>query len=270
MQVFLRKKQERLPISMATAYDYPTARIEEEARIDIILVGDSVGTNVLGYESEREVTMEDMLHHLKAVVRGASHSCIMVDLPYGSAPDPFTAFENSRRLMDAGAHIVKIEGWGEKSSITSYIAGKGIAVCSHIGYNPQYHGSKGRTFGKDAAAATELVRSAVSLENAGAAMLLVEKVPEEVCGIITERVSVPVIGIGSGRLCDGQVLVFHDIVGLGWRSFRHARAYEALRQRMTDALISYHNDVCSRTFPAEENLVHVPEGELAEVKKNLQ
>lgn len=265
----LDKKKNRIPITMVTAYDYPTARIEEEAGIDVVLVGDSVGTNVLGYETERQVTMVDMLHHLRAVVRGAPKSCIMADLPFGSVTDPATALSSSRVLVEAGAHIVKIEGWESKKEIIGHLTAQGIAVCAHIGYNPQYHGSKGRVFGKEISEALELIRSARSLEQAGAVLMIIEKVPEELGRIITSSLSIPVIGIGSGRHCDGQVLVFHDIVGLAWRTFRHAKAYGNLRASTFAALAQFKKEVENHDFPSEEHVSHLSPAVLDEISAAL-
>ena len=256
-QQLLKKKKDGIPLTMITAYDYPTARIEQEAGIDVILVGDSVGTNVLGYRSEQEVTMSDMLHHLKAVVRGAPDGFIMVDIPYNGARDPFEAFENARILVDAGADMVKIEGWEDKKTVVGYLAEKGIPVCGHIGYNPQFHGPKGRIFGKDPAGALQLLRSARVLEQAGAQMFIVEKVPEELARSITSNCTVPIIGIGSGRFCDGQVLVVHDIIGLAGRPFKHAREYANVGAIMADAVQHYKREVESRVFPAEEHVSHI-------------
>ena len=269
-QQLLLKKKDGIPFSVLTAYDYPTARILQEADVDVILVGDSVGTNVLGYESEREVTMADMVHHLGAVMRGAPQSYLMVDLPYASASDPETAFDNAETLINAGAHIVKIEGWGEKKAVVGHLAKRNMAVCAHIGYNPQYHGPKGRVFGKDAAGARELIDVAETLEQAGAAMLLVEKVPEEVCGIITERSSIPVIGIGSGRFSDAQVLVVHDVIGLGWRTFRHAKAYADIRMATAGAVRQFVSEVTDRTFPGEKHVNHLNSDVLSEIETCLE
>ena len=265
----LQQKRKGVPITIATAYDYPSARLVREAGIDVLLVGDSVGTNVLGYETEREVTMNDMLHHLRAVVRGASGGCIMVDLPYGAAVDEIQALENSRLLIDAGADIVKIEGWEDRGAIFKNLAVNGIAVCGHIGYNPQYHGPKGRIFGKEHQVAVELITSAQTLEAAGAVMLIVEKIPEEVTKLIATRVLMPVIGIGSGRYCDGQVLVFHDIVGLVWRSFRHARAWANLREAAAAGLSGYKDAVAAGSFPGSEHVSHISAAELAMVERTI-
>ena len=269
VQQILQKKRQASPIAMVTAYDYPTARIEEQAGVDVILVGDSVGTNVLGYESECEVTMDDMMHHLGAVVRGAPNSCIMVDMPFGSASEPQRTLENARKLTGAGAHIVKIEGWEEKQTIISFLSRNGISVCGHIGYNPQYHGPKGRIFGKDAAVAATLVRSALRLEAAGAVMLIAEKIPEQLADVISAKTAIPVIGIGSGRFCDGQVLVFHDIVGLGWRTFRHARAYADMRKEAESALTEYVREVNEHLFPSDEHAWRMKEAVLNDVVSAL-
>jgi 3-methyl-2-oxobutanoate hydroxymethyltransferase len=132
----LNKKISKIPISMMTAYDFPVAQMEDEAGIDVVLIGDSVGTNVLGYKSEKDVTMADMLHHCGAVARGVKDAFVMVDMPFGSADDPFTAYENAQRLLDKGADCVKIEGWGEKKNVVESLISKDIPVCAHIGYNP--------------------------------------------------------------------------------------------------------------------------------------
>jgi len=262
----LENKKGSSPFSVVTAYDYPTAKIAVEAGIDILLVGDSVGTNVLGYGSEKEVTMSDMVHHLKAVVRGAPQTCIMVDLPFGAADTPQLAAENAALLTQNGADIVKIEGWAEKGATFEHLASLGFSVCGHIGYNPQIHGARASVFGKDLQTARDLVASAKCLERAGATWLVVEKVPEEVCRVITSQVSIPVIGIGSGKYCDGQVLVFHDVVGLSERVFKHARAFANMRTLIKDALVAYRAEVGGYTFPAAEQSAHVPESLVHELE----
>jgi 3-methyl-2-oxobutanoate hydroxymethyltransferase len=269
LQAIIQKKGNHIPITIATAYDYPSARLVREAEIDILLVGDSVGTNVLGYESEQDVTMEDMVHHLRAVVRGAQGGCVMADLPFGAAPDPEQALSNSRRLIEAGAAIVKIEGWEERAGIIGHLTSNNVAVCAHIGYNPQQHGPRGRVFGRESAVAVELVNSALALEKAGAVMVVAEKIPEEVTQLIATRCTMPVIGIGSGRYCDGQVLVFHDIVGYAWRGFRHARMWAHLREDAAAALTSYKNDVVTGVFPGTEHASHIADTELETVRRLL-
>ncbi len=266
ISVLHQMKKEHKLISMLTAYDYPTAFLEDQAGIDIVLVGDSVGTNVLGYESEKDVTINDIAHHLRAVVRGVKNANIMVDMPCRTAEDPFQAYENARFLIDQGADCVKIEGWKEKKSVIANLADKGISVCAHIGYNPQVHGSRATTFGKDASQAIDLLESAKILQNAGADFILVEKIPEEIVEIITRNSKVPVFGIGSGRFCDGQVLVINDILGLTPKAFRHAKRYVDLKTIMIEAISNYCHDVTSRKFPAEENVWHSDPNELEKVK----
>ena len=263
------KKRNHVPITMVTAYDYPTAQIEDAAGVDAILVGDSVGTNVLGYKSEQDVTMADMLHHLGAVTRGVQSAYVLVDLPFGSFEDPFYSYENAQQFLDRGADCVKIEGWRENKNIFAYLTGKGVAVCGHIGYNPQIHGPSPKVFGKDASQAIELIESAKVLEEAGAVMIVAEKIPEEICAIISSELKIPVIGIGSGRKCDGQVLVVHDILGFGTRVFRHARKYMDFRELAIKAISGYKQDVEQGAFPAEENVQHLKPEEMEKVKQEL-
>jgi 3-methyl-2-oxobutanoate hydroxymethyltransferase len=249
------KKTAGKPITMLTAYDYPTAKFEDEAGIDVVLIGDSVGTNMLGYASEKEVTLTDMAHHTRAVSRGVVSAYIITDLPYGTAEEPFAAYENAAHLIEQGADCVKIEGWKEKKSVIANIVSKGIAVCGHIGYNPQTHGSKATVFGKTSKEALDLIESAKALENAGAVMIVVEKVPQEITSIIDQEVKIPIIGIGSGKT-DGQVLVVNDILGLAPKVFRHAHKYADVKIAMQQAIASYCHDVEMGVFPFENNVTH--------------
>jgi 3-methyl-2-oxobutanoate hydroxymethyltransferase len=260
--ILFEKKKNHEPIVMVTAYDYPMARFEEAAGVDVVLVGDSVGTNVLGYDNETQVTMADMLHHCKAVARGISQAFCIVDMPFGAASDPFKALENGRLLINAGADCVKIEGWGENKSIIECLSGKGIDVCGHIGYNPQIHGPRAKVFGKDEAQARELIKSAQILQDAGAIMIVIEKVPSEIASLIAEKCLIPIIGIGSGNGCDGQVLVVNDILGYGEKTFKHAKRYMDFRAEASAAIQSYCSEVRSRTFPGESNSAHIDESEM--------
>ncbi|MBN2188235.1 MAG: 3-methyl-2-oxobutanoate hydroxymethyltransferase [Chitinispirillaceae bacterium] len=262
------KKKNGRPIIMVTAYDFPTARAAEEAGIDAVLVGDSVGTTMLGYASEREVTMEDMLHHVAAAARGIRQAFFFADMPYRSADTPHRALQNARMLIKKGAECVKIEGWREKCPVVACLTKKNMPVCAHIGYNPQIHGAKPRVFGAGAEEARELIESARLLEQAGAILLILEKVPEEIAGIISKKLRIPVIGIGSGRLCDGQVLVVNDVLGISERSFRHARAFSDFRVRALGALRAYAAAVENRSFPAEEHVRHSDPQELALLKSS--
>lgn len=263
------QKRSHIPITMLTAYDYPTAKIEDDAGIDCVLVGDSVGTNVLGYASERDVTLDDMRHHLRAVAKGVTQAFLLVDMPYQSADTPEDAFKNAEQFMTLGADCVKIEGWSEKQEVVAHLAAHGVPVCAHIGYNPQIHGAKPHTFGKDAAQAIELIESATILQNAGAIMIVLEKVPEEVVAIIADRLAIPTIGIGCGARSDGQVLVIHDIIGMSSYAFKHARRYAELGTLETDAVKAYITDVTSKKFPSEGNTIHIAPEELAQVRDSL-
>lgn len=267
-QKFLDKKANGNPIAVVTAYDFPTAKMAAGIGIDILLVGDSVGTNVLGYADETEVSMADMQHHCRAVKRGAGDVCVMVDLPYGSAPDPFAAFTNASLLMEAGADFVKVEGWSDQKNTVTHLTEMGIPVCGHIGYNPQYHGSRAKVFGKDTETARELIRAAKTLQDAGAVMLIAEKIPEELCKVIALLLSIPVIGIGSGRFCDGQVLVFHDIAGLTGKVFKHAKMFGDVKTATVKALAAYRDAVVQRTFPEAEHSSHVEDGVVEDALKN--
>lgn len=251
---------------MVTAYDCPTARIADKAGIDAVLVGDSVGTNVLGYVSEREVTMEDMLHHTAAAARGIKNAYFFTDMPYRSADTPHNAEKNARRLLENGAECVKLEGWREKCPVVAHLTGKKIPVCAHIGYNPQVYGPSPRVFGAGAAEARELIESARLLEKAGAVLLILEKVPEEISGIITRELRIPVIGIGSGRWCDGQVLVINDVLGISERNFRHACAFMDYRVQALEALRAYAAAVEKGVFPAEQHVHHIGPEELKKLK----
>jgi len=258
----VNKKKNGIPITMVTAYDFPTAQIADEAGVDAILVGDSVGTNMLGYASEREVTMEDMLHHTAAAARGIKNAYFFADLPFQSAETLLDAEKNSRRLLEKGAECVKLEGWREKCGVVAHLSQKNIPVCAHIGYNPQIHGASPKVFGTSAKEAERLVESARMLEKAGAVLLIIEKVPEEVAGIITKNLRIPVVGIGSGRWCDGQILVINDVLGISGRTFKHARAFLDFRTQALSSLRTYAAEVEKGGFPAEENVHHIDPIEL--------
>jgi len=243
------KKKSNIPITMVTAYDFPTAQIIDEAGIDSILVGDSVGTNYLGLTSEREVTVNDMLHHTKAVRRGVNNAFLIVDLPYGCADNLDSALKNSQLLTKAGADCVKIEGWGEKAGIVKGLCDNGYKVCAHIGYNPQIH-DKPAVFGKDSDQAKELLNGALLLEEAGASLIVLEMVPGQLAEKISSILKIPTIGIGSGNGCDGQVLVINDLLGISPKLFKHVRRFANLRQTLFHSFSDYASAVEKREFPA--------------------
>ncbi|MGH6839450.1 MAG: 3-methyl-2-oxobutanoate hydroxymethyltransferase [Methylocella sp.] len=257
---FFDMKRKGEPIAVLTGYDAPAAKAEEAAGVDIILVGDSVGTNMLGYASEREVTLADMCHHVGAVRRGARKTTIIADLPYRSYDTPEIALKSSRRLLEAGADIVKFEG--PRPKIVEALAGASIAVCCHLGLLPQHHDDK-RLKGQTAADAGKLLADAISLDAAGMAMLVLELVPEEVADRVTKSVKAPTIGIGAGRMTDGQVLVISDVLGFTSANYHHNRRYQEVGQLMLEAAKAYVFDVRSRNFPAEANRFCMAEDELA-------
>ncbi len=263
------KKQQQQPITVLTCYDYPTACMQDEAGIDIVFVGDSVGTNILGYKSEMEVTMADMLHHLKAVRRGVTDAYLLVDMPYAADRNEKQAVANANLFLDSGADGVKLEGGTEKISIVTALTEQGIEVCAHIGHNPQIHGTKASTHGKTVAKAKELIQTASALADAGAKLIVLEKITEEVSQIITDTLDIPTIGIGAGRFCDGQVLVINDILGIG-TPFKHAKRYQDYNKLTFEAISQYINEVENGDFPTDANVAHIVPDKLERVQKWLE
>lgn len=270
----LRVKVTRgVPLTMLTCYDYPTALLEDAAGIDIVFVGDSVGTNVLGYASEREVTMADMVHHLRAVRRGVSRAWLLVDLPYGSYATPADALANARRLLAEGADAVKLEGGREQVSIVQGLVAAGITVCGHLGYTPQTLSAPGQrptVQGRTAATAIALIESALALERAGLAMVVLELVPEALADLITRHLSIPTIGIGAGRFCSGQVLVINDVLGITPFRLRLAKRYQEYHSHSRIAIEQYRVEVEQGSFPGEERALSMPPADLEQVEAWLR
>ena len=269
---FYAKKQAGLKITMLTCYDYPTAVLQDQAGIDIVFVGDSLGTNVLGYASEREVTMADMVHHLKAVRRGVKRAYLLCDLPYGAYSTPELALQNARVLLDHGADGVKLEGGREQAAVVRALAEHGIDVCGHIGYTPQTLnevGKKPRVQGRTFEGAAALIADASVLEQAGITMLVLELVPEQLSRIITDRLHIPTIGIGAGKYCDGQVLVINDVLGITPFKTRLAKHYGHFREATAQAIADYKREVEEGLFPAPENSFDMDEQALAQVQDGL-
>jgi len=267
------KKAGRQKITMLTGYDYPTACMEDQAGIDIILVGDSVGTNVLGYASEREVTMEDMVHHLKAVRRGVTQAYLLVDLPYQSYETPQQALANATTLVDHGADAVKLEGGSEQAETIRQLTAQGITVCGHIGFTPQtlhQPGRKARIQGRSSSQAISLLESAIVLEQAGTAMLVLELIPEPLGKAITACLRIPTIGIGAGRFCDGQVLIIHDLLGITPFNLRFVKRYQQYRDLTLQAIAHYKHDVEAGVFPSGETAFEMDEDERLKVEQWLQ
>lgn len=255
-------------IAMLTAYDYPTARLVDEAGIPMILVGDSLGRVMLGYENEIPVSMADMLHHTAAVARGARRAVVIGDMPFLSYATPEAAVANAGRfLAEAGAQAVKVEGGVRSARTIETIVRAGIPVMGHIGWTPQAANQAGkvRVIGKTRDQARSLLADAHALQEAGAFAIVLELVPEQLAAAITSRLRVPTIGIGAGAGCSGQVQVITDMLGLdAWRP-RHARAYADLRVVILDAVRDYATDVAAGTFPGAAETVKMDDEILAEV-----
>ncbi len=255
-------------IPMLTAYDFPTARLLDEAGIPIILVGDSLGQVMLGYESTVRVSMAEMLHHTKAVVRGTQRALVVADMPFLSYATPDEALENAGVfLRDAGAQAVKIEGGVRSARIVETLVRAGIPVMGHIGLTPQAINAIGRVRvqGKTKESARALLADALAVQEAGAFSMVLELVPEQLAAEVTARLRIPTIGIGAGAGCSGQVLVITDLLGLGDFVPRHARPYAHLREMILEAARSWAADVTAGTFPGAEQSVRMDETVLAEV-----
>lgn len=256
---FSRYKKKGMKITMLTCYDYPTAKCLDACGIDVQLVGDSVGVNLLGYSSIAQVTMADMIHHCKAVSRGARRSFVLCDMPFGSYRTRKLALRNAVRLMDSGADGVKIESERDAIDKIEYVAARDIPVCAHIGYTPQTPGLEPHVQGKDIKRALELLQNAQNCQRAGASMIVLELIPEKLARIITEMLSIPTIGIGAGRFCDGQVQVILDLLGITAKTFRHAKQYAECSSVITDAVSSYIREVQEGFFPQEIHASCIPD-----------
>lgn len=253
-----RKKEQGIPITMLTAYDYPLAQAVDNAGIDLILVGDSYGMVVLGYNSTVPVTMEEMLIACRAVARGARYSFLIGDMPFMSyQADTAEAVRNAGRFIKEGnMDAVKLEGGREVANTARAITNAGIPVMGHIGLTPQSISQLGgyRTQGTTAAAARELLDDALALQEAGCFSIVLEKVPDRVAAYITKRLHIPTIGIGAGAETDGQVLVIHDLLGLFDRFLpKFAKQYAQLHSQIQQALLAYKTDVEAHAFPAPEH-----------------
>jgi 3-methyl-2-oxobutanoate hydroxymethyltransferase len=255
-------------IAMLTAYDYPTAKLLDEAGIPMLLVGDSLGRVILGYENEIPVSMADMLHHTAAVTRGAKHALVIGDMPFLSYATSEAAVANAGRfLAEAGAQAVKLEGGVRSGRSMEAVVRAGIPVMGHIGWTPQAANAAGkvRVLGKNRDQGRALLQDALAVQEAGAFAIVLELVPEQLAAAITERLHIPTIGIGAGAGCSGQVQVVTDLLGLdAWRP-RHAKAYADLRGTILEAARAYASDVAAGTFPAAEQTVRMDDAVLDEV-----
>lgn len=265
------KKEKNEKIVAVTAYDFPIAKIVDESGIDLILVGDSLGMVVLGYENTIPVTMEDMIHHTKPVVRASKRALVVGDMPYFSfhLSNKESVFNASRFLKEAGASAVKVEGASRKrlKLIESLVEAE-IPVMGHVGLTPQsiYHFGKFKVRGKEVEEAKKIIQGALSLEKAGVFSVVLECIPMELAGIITERLKIPTIGIGAGPYCDGQILVFHDLVGFsnGYLP-KFVKIYADINELIRRAIKEYINDVKKEKFPDSDHSYHMKAKKIKEL-----
>jgi 3-methyl-2-oxobutanoate hydroxymethyltransferase len=267
---FLRMKKDGEKIVMLTAYDYPSARLAEEAGVDVVLVGDSLGMVVLGYDSTVPVTMADMTHHTRAVRRGARETFVVTDMPFLSYQiSPAQALENAGRLVqEGGCEAVKVEGGEEIAAQVRALTRAGIPVCAHVGLTPQSATALSgyKVQGRTAEAANKLLRDALALEEAGAFMIVLECIPVQVAQLVTGRLSIPTIGIGAGAACDGQVLVWHDTLGMFDRfTPKFVKKFETLGLKAREAVGAYAREVREGTFPGPEHTFTMNEAELKRI-----
>ena len=272
----LREKKFRHErIACLTAYDYATARLVDEAGIDIVLVGDSLAQTMLGYENTLSVTIEEMLHHTRAVRRGVKHGLLLADMPYGSYHvSTDEAIRNAARFVkEAGAEAVKIEGGAKRADLIRQIIDAEIPVAGHIGLTPQSVNVMGgyKVQGKSLAAIEQLMRDAVALDRAGVACIYLEGIPREVAGMLTAEVETPTIGIGAGPECDGQVLVLHDLLNLTFTpSAKFVRRYGDAAALITQAVQGFRADVVSGQYPSDSESYHLPKETLAALETILE
>ncbi len=264
---FMKMKEQSEPIVMLTAYDFPSAKLAEQAGVDMILVGDSLGMVVLGYESTIPVTVEDMIHHTKAVKRGAKDTFIVTDMPFMSYHiSKEETMKNAARLMqEGGAHALKVEGADDVLFTIADLTQAGVPVVAHLGLTPQSVGVLGgyKVQGKDAEAAKKLIQDAKKCEQAGAMALVLECVPHQLAAEISQQLSIPTIGIGAGSETDGQVLVYHDVLTYGVeRVPKFVKSYEQLNEPIVRGIEQYVQEVKTKAFPAREHSFTMKEEEL--------
>jgi len=264
---FLKMKNKREKISMLTAYDFPSAKIAEEAGIDVILVGDSLGMVVLGYDSTVPVTVEDMIHHTKAVKRGAKDTFIVTDMPFMSyhLSRDETLKTAAQILQQGGAHAVKVEGGDHVIDRIHSLSSSGIPVMAHLGLTPQSVGVLGgyKVQGKTADSAKKLIDDAIKCEQAGAFALVLECVPKQIAKEISEALTIPTIGIGAGSEADGQVLVFHDLVTYGVnRVPKFVKQYSNVSEAIHSSIKNYIDEVKGKSFPSDDHSFTMRDEEL--------
>ncbi len=271
----LEKKQRQEPVTCLTAYDYATARLVDQAGIDMVLVGDSLAQVVLGYDNTLPVTMEEMLHHTRAVRRAVRSAMVIADMPFGAYhEDEKDGVHNALRFVkEAGAEAVKLEGGTPRVNLVRRVLDAEVPVMGHIGLTPQSLHKMGgyKVQGKDFSGIERLVKDAVALDRAGVFAIVLEGVPREVAAMITREVSCPTIGIGAGPDCDGQVLVFHDIVNLTFAEpAKFVRRYGDAAALISNAVQQFKSDVESRSYPSDAESYHLPKETRAELETILR
>lgn len=272
---FKKAKKTGEKITMLTAYDYSTARLIDEAGVNSILVGDSLGNVMLGYENTLSVTMEDMIHHIKAVKRGVKNALIVGDMPFMSYQvSTEQAVENAGRLIkEGGADVVKLEGGADVCDQIKAIVKATIPVCAHIGLTPQSINAFGgfKVQGKSIEAAQKLIDDALAVEEAGAFAVVIEGVPAEIAAIITEKLSIPTIGIGAGAGCDGQVLIYQDMLAM-FSDFtpKFVKKYAEVGQIMSNAFKTFIKEVKDGTFPQKEHTYKIDSSVVDELNKTIK
>lgn len=275
VRTLLEKKQAGEKIVAVTAYDYPTALLVDEAGVDFVLVGDSVANVVLGYETTLPVTMDEMRHHVRAVRRGVRRALLVADMPFLSYQTSVAqAIENAGLFLKDGAEAVKVEGGTQPIiHIVRALVEVGIPVMGHLGFTPQWLHQFGgvRVQGRRGDEAKMLMDMAQALQEAGCFAIVLELVPEEVAAVITERLSIPTIGIGAGAQCDGQILVLHDLIGMspGW-SPRHAKRYAEVGELIRQCVATYAQEVRDGKFPTREHATHIAPEELERLRQLLR
>jgi 3-methyl-2-oxobutanoate hydroxymethyltransferase len=269
------KKLQHQPITCLTAYDFASARLVDEAGIDIILVGDSLAMTMLGYDNTLSVSTDEMLHHARAVRRGVKNAFLVVDMPYGSYHvSPEEAVRNAARFIkEGGAEAVKVEGGEKRAELIRRIIDAEIPVTGHIGLTPQSVNVMGgfKVQGKSLGAIEQLMRDAVALDHAGVSCIYLEGIPREVAAMITAEVETPTIGIGAGPDCDGQVLVFHDILNMTFGApAKFVRRYADAAALVTHAVQAFSADVISHQYPSDKESYHLPKETQAALETVLE
>lgn len=269
MKKIFQYNRDDLPIVMVTAYDAITANIAYNAEVDIILVGDSMATTILAYNSVRDVSVSDICHHTSAVRRGAPTQYIIADLPWEAVQNIDTVVKSAKEIIASGANSVKLEVEADKEPLLKALEDADIPVCAHIGYTPQTPGLEVTAQGRDKERALELVHLADLSQKYSSFMIVLELVPQELAEFITDRLTIPTIGIGAGPYCSGQVQVIYDITGFSDKIYRHAKIFDNSGATFTNAIREYKREVTNSNFPTEKNCAKLSLEFIKEIEREL-